>query len=115
MLTAEQILKSSDLGETEKVDVPEWGGHVYVRVMTGAERDRWEMTATKLVQQADGVNIRALFCSVVMCDENGNRLFNDSQASELGGKSAIALTRVFDKARKLNRVTDEDLEELEKN
>ncbi len=43
MLSRDQILGASDL-PTETVDVPEWGGQVIVRSMTGAERDRFELS-----------------------------------------------------------------------
>ena len=36
MLTKEAILAADDLPR-EKVDVPEWGGEVYVRALTGAQ------------------------------------------------------------------------------
>ncbi len=38
MLTREQILQSDDLPR-ETVQVPEWGGEVQVRTMTGTDRD----------------------------------------------------------------------------
>jgi len=40
-LNKEQILRADDL-KTEEVDVPEWGGSVRVRVLTGTERDAFE-------------------------------------------------------------------------
>jgi len=42
-------------------------------------------------------------------------LFADADALELGQKSAAALVRVVDVARRLSGMTDEDVEELEKN
>ena len=41
MLTREQILQSDDL-PCETVPVPEWGGEVQVRTMTGTDRDAFE-------------------------------------------------------------------------
>ena len=40
-LTRDQILAVSDI-QTEEVHVPEWGGTVLVRGLTGAERDEFE-------------------------------------------------------------------------
>ena len=37
-LTADQILAADDMGLKE-VAVPEWGGSVFIRVMTVGERD----------------------------------------------------------------------------
>ena len=39
MLTREQILGLSDLPR-EEVRIPEWGGVVFVRALTGSERDQ---------------------------------------------------------------------------
>ena len=43
-LTADQILAADDMGLKE-VNVPEWGGSVYIRVMTVGERDEYERMA----------------------------------------------------------------------
>jgi hypothetical protein len=40
-LTAEQILAADDSGAL-RVEVPEWSGEVYVRVMSVGERDSYE-------------------------------------------------------------------------
>jgi hypothetical protein len=43
-LTRDSILNAKDL-KKELVKVPEWGGEVYVRCMTGSERDAFESEA----------------------------------------------------------------------
>ena len=40
LLNKEQIQSVSDL-ETQDVEVPEWGGTVRLKSLTGAERDRF--------------------------------------------------------------------------
>jgi hypothetical protein len=115
MLTAEKILKAQDLSELEKVDVPEWGDFVYVRKMNGMERDRWELMTSKAVEKPMGANVRASLCAMTICDEKGKRLFTDNQMSALGAKSAIALDRIFAVSKDLNKLNDDDIEELEKN
>jgi hypothetical protein len=42
VLTKEQILSADDI-KTETVLVPEWGGDVIVRGLSGVERDAYEM------------------------------------------------------------------------
>jgi len=115
MLSAKDILDAGDTKERQRVEVPEWGGHVYVKIMTGAERDRWELSATEQLKTPTTANIRATLCLFTICDNKGERLFGDDQLGELGQKSAIALERVFQAARKINRINDNDVEELEKN
>ena len=42
-LSRDQILKAADL-KVEKVDVPEWGGAIYLKVMSVGERDSYELS-----------------------------------------------------------------------
>ena len=115
ILTAADILGADDVKKRKKVSVPEWGGEVYVKVMTGAERDQWELQATELLKNPKSANIRAFLCALTISDDKGNRLFTDEQIVDLGKKSSVALERVFQVSRKINMVNDSDLDELEKN
>lgn len=114
-LTAEQILKSDDAPSPERVDVPEWGGHIYIRVMSGVERDRWEMAASNGMKNPGTLNLRASLVAYTACDESGKRVFTDNQAANLGIKSAVALDRAFDVAQRVNCLNDEEIKELEGN
>jgi hypothetical protein len=110
LLNKAAILSAQDLAK-ELVEVPEWGGSVYVRAMTGAERDAFELS----IQGQKLENIRARLCAMCMVDESGTRLFGDKEAKELGQKSAAALDRVFAIAQRLNGIGTKDVEALEKN
>jgi len=122
ILGAKDILEAP-APEMELVSVPEWGGAVFVRPMTGTERDSFEASIMHEVKGANGKtewkptfdNLRARLCVRCMCDAQGNRLFTDEQAIVLGRTSAKALDRVYSVAQKLNGVTDADIEELAKN
>lgn len=117
MLTKDQIFEIKDL-QVELVDVPEWGGQVYVRGMSGSERDAFEASVVDLrgsAQKVNMQNIRARLVSLTACDQEGNRLFSDSDIIELGKKSAIALQRIFDVAQRLSGLSKEEMNLLEKN
>jgi len=108
-LTKAEILNADDL-PLETVEVPEWGGSVCVRVITGAERDRFEADCTN---KAVGMeNIRARLASLCVCDEAGKRLFSNGECKELGGKSSAALNRIFQAAQKLNVFTEDEIDEI---
>ena len=114
LLTADDILQASDLPK-QLVDVPEWGGSVYVRALSGSERDSYEasIVGTRTDnKQLNLNNIRARLCALTICDEAGKRLFSDAQINALGNKSAAALQRIYDVARKLSGLSPEDVEEL---
>jgi len=112
-LTKDEILQADDL-RTEKVSVPEWGGDVYVRTMTGEERNAYE-TSIFNGKEVSLDNIMAKLCIRTIVDDKGKRLFEDSEIAILGAKSAKVLSRIFTKAQKLNGLTAEDLEDMAKN
>ena len=112
-LTKEQILAADDMGLLE-VDVPQWGGSVFVRVMTVGERDSYENEW--MINKSKGVdNFRAKFLQRVLCDEKGELLFTRDEVTALAKKSARAMTCVWEAAMKHNALTSEDVEELAKN
>lgn len=120
VLSREQILAANDLTK-ELVHVPEWRDsetgveHVYVRALTGAERDAFEASMVDQRGRSRTMNlrnVRARLCALTICDEEGNRLFSDADVEALGRKSAAALTRVFAVAQRLSGLTQDDVEEL---
>lgn len=113
-LTKEEILAADDI-RTEQVSVPEWGGHVFVRVMGGGERDAFEAafanarTPTRKIGLSD---IRARLAALTICSDDGAPLFTDADIAALTKKSAAALERVFIAAQRLNGLTDDDVKDL---
>lgn len=109
----EQILASDDLA-TQVVEVPEWGCTLTVKTLTGTERDDYEASLIK-GRKADLTNMRAKLCARCIVDQNGKRIFADSDIDALGKKSALALDKVFEVAQQLNGIGTKELEELAKN
>ena len=118
-LTKQQILAADDT-KRACLKVPEWGGEVFVRVMSGTERDMFEAEVYGSADRNGSGklnlrNVRAKLAALTLCDESGNRLFTDADIVELGKKSAAALDRVFTVAQHLNGFSDKDVEDLAKN
>lgn len=113
LLSRDQIFAADDR-TYEYVPVPEWGGTVRVRSLTGKERDQFEASLIdkKTGQASKFANARARMVVMTVVDEHGNRMFSTDDINQLGAKSAGALDRVFDAARKLSGMTEEDLAEL---
>jgi hypothetical protein len=109
-LTKENILKADDI-KKELVEVPEWGGSVYVKSMNAFERDKFEIA----VKDGKLKNWRATVAASSICDENGVLTFTDADILELSKKSAAPMSKIFDVAMKLSRFTDEDIDQIEKN
>jgi hypothetical protein len=117
ILNREAILDANDT-KIKLVSVPEWGGELYIRTMTGVERDDFE--AEMYTKKGDTLelnryNLRARLLYRCICDESGATLFTKKDVDALGKKSAKALDRCFAVAQKLNGLTNDDVEELEKN
>lgn len=114
ILTKEQILKAEDVKRI-KLAVPEWGGEVYISMMSGTARDEFESGILENLKGGKVSNSRARLAVATITDENGNRLFDRDDIEALGAKSSVALERCIKEAQKLNRLTSEDLEAAEKN
>ena len=112
------ILAQDDL-KYEDVLIPEWGGAwVRVRSMSASERDRFEAGTVQRNGKevtTNFENIRARLCIMCLVNENGERLFDETDTFPLGGKSAAALQRVFEVAQRLNGLREEDVNELAAN
>lgn len=111
MLSKAAILGAQHL-PVEEVHVPEWADEngddlVYVRGMTGAERDLWEMSLTverngQMIPDQANATAKALVRCIV--DAEGQRLFEDRDANELGAQPSAALMRVWRVARRLSGI-----------
>jgi hypothetical protein len=113
-LSKDDILKAEDL-RTEEVEVPEWAGSVLVRGLTGRERDEYE--GSVLEQRGNRMvpntaNVRAKLIVKCVIDEDGKRIFADTDANALGEKSGAAVDRVFEVAARLSRLQENDVKEL---
>ena len=107
------ILGADDLTPTLKlVMVPEWGGRLYIRTMTGKERERFEEAISSGTAKG---KIRPLLASICICDEKGRSLFSAADVDALGEKSVKALNRVYEAAMSLNALGKEEVAALEKN
>lgn len=116
-LSRAEILARKKL-RAELVDVPEWGGSVYVRELTAAERDHWEGGLISLEGKTTSMtfdNARATLAAATIVDPDGKRLFTTDDVDELGQLSGAALDRVYGVATRLSGITETDVEELAKN
>ena len=110
MLTKDAILAADDL-PMEWMDAPEWGGGFYLRLMSGRERDAFEVDCT-VDGEVTKENIRAKLIVRTACDDKRNRIFNNADADDLGEKSGAVLGRAWKISATLNGISDDDVEEL---
>lgn len=112
LLSRDDILAADDRA-TETVEVPEWGGAVKVRALSGIERDHYMASLYSMKSNGQGgmeissVNLegsQARLVSLAACDDTGERLFSEADVLALGGKSGAALDRVYQAASKISRL-----------
>lgn len=116
-LSRDQILAVEDRLVRE-VDVPEWGGAVLVKALSGEERDAFEASLTvrrpaiygpnkgQMETLPDNSNIHAKLVARSIVDADGARVFSDADIIEVGKKSSGALQRVWDVAAELSGLSD---------
>ena len=113
-LNGEQILAINDI-KTVELYIPLWDSWVRVRTMTGAEYDKYQksiLIGKGKNRDVNLMNARAKLVALTVVDENGQRLFTDSQIIALGQKSSASIGLIFDQATDLAGITEEDVEEL---
>jgi len=113
-LSRKAILEADDL-PSRKVAIPQWNGDVYVRTLSGTERDSFEqscITNRGKDKEMNLENIRARLAVLTVCDEKGERLFQHKDIEALGKKSSKALDLIFDVAQRLNGLGKDDLDDL---
>lgn len=106
------------------VPVPEWGRTAYVAELSADERDE-RLEVSWLAHKAEtgqehNVGYRAWAAAACWCDASRNFVAKDTKAIEatakrMGGLDSKPVTRMFIKASEVNALTEEDIEELEKN
>jgi len=117
VLSREDILKAEDR-RIEVVEVPEWGGSVRVRSMTGAERDQFEGEVLDIRRggvELKRANFRARLVVRTVVGDDDKPMFSPGDLEALGAKSAAALDRVIAIAMRLNGLEPGALEVAAKN
>jgi hypothetical protein len=96
--------------DIEPLDIPELGGRIYVKAMSGKQRDAFEAWA---LSEKGPKNIRGKAAARCLCDAQGNRLFADQDAGRLGEIKVSILQKVFAAIQRLSGLTKEEVDELE--
>ncbi|KVK77969.1 hypothetical protein [Burkholderia sp. MSMB1498] len=118
ILNRAAILAANDLA-TVTVDVPEWGGAVIIRSMTGAQRDAYETSL--MTKDASGrytidtENMRAKLVIFTAVDETGTPLFTPDDLPAFAGKNAAVIERLFVAAQRINGLSKDAVADAEKN
>ena len=116
-LSRTDILAAQDLVQTE-IDVPEWGGKLYLRGLSAAERSAYENRFRTLRQEdPEQASLKAVVLLIAMTaiSSDGRPVFTEEDLDALAAKSFDVLLKVFHAARRVNGMAAGDDEDAEKN
>ena len=118
LLTREALLKKQEL-KVEQLDFED-GEYIFVREMTGRERDIFERSIYEFDKDNKPVNrledFRAKLAVCTICDEEGNLLLKPTDVQALSNNmGARKLELIVDKAQELNKISQKDKDGLTKN
>lgn len=102
MLSKEQILSITDKA-TKEINVPEWGGTIFLKALTFEDQDYFDSIADDK-DQNQKMLIR------IVCDADGNPLFSEEDIPALKKKSLPAFKLILKEFKAFN-----GFEEAEKN
>ena len=117
-LTREQILQAARSAKIERdaLVVPELGGTIWVRGMSGTERDEFEeglrVRKGKRAGQTDLRNFRARLAVRVIVTEDGQRILQDTDASIFGQMPAGVLDRIISRCSELSGMAEEEVDHM---
>jgi hypothetical protein len=103
-LTREQILAARSSRKPIRLHVEEWGGEVYIRVLSAADQ-----ASMSNGHPESEMPIRLLVKALV--DEAGQPIFTDDDVPELSKEDFPVIFRVFAEVAKLNGLSTKELEE----
>lgn len=111
-LDATALLAAGRL-EVQRIVVPELGGAVYIRSLSGYEFEEYEKALAR--QQDDVINARARLLVMCLCDAKGALQFGPADIKKIGQLPAAVVLRLFMACRKLNKLDVDSIKELAKN
>ena len=113
-LSKDAILSAGDLTPTP-MDVPEWGGVIYIRSLTGGEWDACEMERASVRKRPSEGHYAAHVCVRGIVDENGKPLFAVTDFEKLQQRNLNTIQRVALAILELSGATANAQGDIEKN
>ncbi|MES2218362.1 MAG: hypothetical protein V4501_08115 [Pseudomonadota bacterium] len=109
------ILAAPDI-EFQEVEVPQWGGSVRIKTMSGVERDEFRTILNSRQKGIDDVSAsNATLLAVCLVGDDGQRLFTVDDIETLQRKSASSLDAPVRVAMQLNKLGQEEQDDAVKN
>lgn len=106
----------------KKVFVKVLNAYAFIKQMSAQEQDTYEESLYIMKSNPDNtvemtrhmVGLKAKYLVRTLCDEEGKRLFEDSEWEILSAKFSDIITELFNEAVRVNKDTMGDIKEQEK-
>lgn len=117
LLNAQSLNASTKRAKTERVELPELDGHVFVLRYSGKQRSDFEceFTKNKIDPKARPDQFRIALLRHSIVDEKGAPIFTEKTAKDFLDQDADIVERLVNKSLELAGLSQSDVEELEKN
>lgn len=112
LLSRDAILAADDV-LYEYMDIPEWGGRIRVRSLSGRDRDAYDAEAYALSQASPNDpsaalrDYRSRRVARAIVDEDGKRVFSKADVDALSSKNASVIDRIDDVVTRLSGMDTE--------
>lgn len=117
VLSREDILTADD-GSQKRIEVKKWGGDVYIKSFTVAERAKFETSVMGDDGQPDATMVLGLFERAIVLgvvNEAGESLFTEAHIGALGKKDATTLRAVAQEVLDFNGIGEDKAKKIAKN
>ncbi len=109
-MTLRETLAALSERKIVRLEEPGWPGPIFIREMTGRERDAYEAWLIKPDGSVNQDDYRARSALAVMCDEDGQRLSVESDLELVASIGTSALDVIVTRGRKLSWLGAEGIE-----
>ena len=115
LITSANAILTKDDFRYEVINVPEWGGDLRLKSLSGMERSQIIRMTQKQKDTADGVFEKCIIFAAV--DNDGRKIFEDNEATlkVLQTKDAGVTQKIGQKVLEISGLTKDALENAEKN
>lgn len=116
-ISREQFLSQKAL-RTRDIEIPEWGGLVRVKALSGAERDLIEQKQFDQKGKSPRVNVAGFRARLVVfgvVDPDGKRIFTEADIPAINEMDGGVIDRIATAVSELSGYTPAEVERLEGN
>ena len=112
-ILSRQALETINDRKQETVDVPEWGGAVYLRELSAGDHEDLELFMQSSKQDKHPtIYLRTRLVALALVDHEGNRLYKDEDIEILRSKSSTVINRLCAHVVKQNNLGSKAMETL---